>query len=85
MPTWRGAMTSEMLEKARAEIAAHRCTCTAYHLTEFAQSAVRDAVRELEPFLEHRMLCQSRLYDGKVYGACTCGLAALRQKFGVEG
>lgn len=81
----------EMVEKARAATFEKwfdenyytidrlaRGTARAAYL-EGARSAVRDAVRELIPFLEHDYKCHRK------GDTCTCGLSALRKKFEVEG
>lgn len=48
-------------------------------VASFARSEVRDAVRELEPYLKHLTACA--VFDEAKDLPCDCGLSALRKKF----
>lgn len=52
-------------------------------LWEAWQAAVREAVLELAPYLEHKANCMVGLKWGEEIAPCGCGLSALRQKYGV--
>ena len=97
-PTSKPAVTPEMLEKARQFYAQDVGVGAANYATEvgrlegrvryrielmarFASSAVQDAVSELEPHLDHLWYCHVHLSEEK---SCNCGLAALREKYGVK-
>ena len=85
----------EMVEKARAdramEYAKERIVSEPMQLllkellldfaNREADSAVREAVRELAPFLVHGDMCEA--WD-TAEDACTCGLDAIRKRFELE-
>src|SRR5690349_3284536 len=94
------AMTSpspEMIEKARAcaqeaykrQMKENRGMVTVPYWTpttvaSFAESAVRDAVSELIKYAVHLKDCLICISPAEAHAQCTCGLAALRQKYGVQ-